>query len=297
MVHPTRFGSASNRYWKAFFAELARHGFVEGKTLVVERLSAEGRADRFTELTQEAVHRRPDVIFAMTSGMVLALKATTDAIPIVGMTDDPIARGIAASLARPGGNITGVVADAGIEIWEKRLAILKETVPDAARIGFLAPRRVVEGPQGTLMRETGHRLGVTVIMGTLESPINEAEYARVFALFAQERAQALVLSDAADHTIYQKPILELVAKAKLPALYHFQDFAEAGGLMAYSVDFAILFTRAADQIGEILKGAKVGDIPFYQATTFRLVINLRTAKELGLNIPPALLARADEVIE
>ena len=296
MVHPTQF-LPTHPYRQAFFAELARHGFAEGKSLIVELHAAGGRTERYSELSKEVVGSRPDVIFAFSTTMVLPLKAATETIPIVGMTGDPIARGIAHSLARPGGNVTGVVGDAGPEIWGKRLAILKEALPNAVRIGFLAPRRSIEGPQGSAMRDPAQRMSLRLIMASLESPINELEYARVFGMLAQERAEALVTNDSTEHFPFHKAILELAAKGGLPTLYHLRDFVDAGGLMSYSVDLVELFTRAARQVAEILKGAKAGEMPFYQATTFKLMIHLKTAKALGLTMPPTLLARADEVIE
>jgi putative ABC transport system substrate-binding protein len=283
----------ASQYWRAFFVELERLGFSEGTNLVVERYSGEGRTDHYGELAKLVVRSRPDLVFVISGRMIDHLRSATETIPIVGITGDPMAIGLTPSLARPLGNVTGIVADAGVEIWGKRLALTKELVPSAARIGFLAPRAIMEGSQGRATLQ----IGVVLIEGTLDSPINPLEYARVFAVLTQECADALVVSDAVENLTHQQSILELVARSKLPALYPYRDFVERGGLGAYAVDIRDFFIRAAGQIAQILKGAKVDEIPFYQATTFRLIINLITAKALGLTVPPSLLARADEVIE
>jgi putative ABC transport system substrate-binding protein len=229
--------------------------------------------------------------------MVEHFKSATQMTPIVGVISDPIARDLSRSIGRPGGNITGVVTDAGLEIWEKRLALLKEVAPKADRVGFLAPKGTIEGPEGRAVREASERMNVALTMGPLESPINQLEYVRVFGVFAQESVRALVVSDAAENATYSGTVVELAAKARLPAIGWLRDFTEDGGLMAYAIDLVDLYGRAAGQVAQILNGTKVGEIPFYRATTFKLIINLKTAKALGLNVPPTLLARADEVIE
>ena len=297
--HPVAVLSAikGNQFFRGFFAELERLGYSEGKNLTVERYSGDGRTDRYAEFAKEIVSRSPDVIFVISSRMVEHFKSATQMTPIVGVISDPIARHFSRSIGRPGGNITGVVTDAGLEIWEKRLALLKEVAPKADRVGFLAPKGTIEGPEGRAVREASERMNVALTMGPLESPINQLEYVRVFGVFAQESVRALVVSDAAENATYSGTVVELAAKARLPAIGWLRDFTEDGGLMAYAIDLVDLYGRAAGQVAQILNGTKVGEIPFYRATTFKLIINLKTAKALGLNVPPTLLARADEVIE
>jgi putative tryptophan/tyrosine transport system substrate-binding protein len=219
----------------------------------------------------------------------------TSTIPIVTMTTEPVELGLANSLARPGGNVTGLSLNVGIELLGKRLELLKEVVPTASRFVYLAPRAVWEGVWGGLMRESGARLGVTVLGAPLGSPISEPEYRRAFA--AMVRPDALVVSDHGEAFSHRRLIVELAGRARLPAIYSYRPFIEAGGLMAYAADFTELCRKAAGYIDQILKGANPADLPFQQPTKYELIINLKTAKALGLAIPPSLLLRADQVIE
>jgi ABC-type uncharacterized transport system substrate-binding protein len=219
------------------------------------------------------------------------------AIPIVTITSDPVALGLATSLARPGGNVTGFTVDTGIEVVGKRLELLKETIPRATRIAFLASQQAWDGMWGQVMRESAERTGVASIAATVGDPIGEPEYRRAFAVMAKERAQALVVTDHAEGFANRELIVELAAQARLPAIYAYDAFVEAGGLMAYAIERADLRRRVAGYIDRILKGASPAELPFQQPTKFELVINLKTAKALGLTISPSLLARADHVIE
>jgi putative tryptophan/tyrosine transport system substrate-binding protein len=300
IVHPSAPVTALNpdgpAQWRAFFGELERQGFAEGKSLEVLRYSGEGRTDHYAELAKEAVSRNPDIIFTVTPRMLQRLKGAGTKIPIVVSTSDPIAFGITSSLARPEGNITGVIPDAGIEINDKRLALLKELVPHATRFGYLVPRAAMALAVGRRVHDACQRMGVALIVAALETLIDQ-EYERAFALLAQERVDALLVASDAESLTHSRLIAELAAKGRLPAIYPYRGYMEAGGLMAYAVDLIDLYRHAAGQIAQLLKGARVSDVPFYQATTFELVINLKTAKTLGLTVPPTLLARADEVIE
>lgn len=286
-----------NPAFQALFHELRRLGYFEGRNLVVERYSGEGRTDHYAEVANEAVQHRPDLIFAVGVPMGQHLKSATSTIPVIVITADPIAYGLAVSLARPGGNITGVAVDAGIELWSKRLALLKEALPMLSRASFLSSRLAWEGPPGDVMRQAAARLGISLVGSVLNAPVQEAEYRRVFAAMSQERVDALVVSDAAEQYTNRRLIVELAEKARLPTVYPFRESVELGGLMAYAFDIADTFRRAANQIDQILKGAKPGDIPFYQPTKFELIINLKAAKTIGVTIPPSLLLRADQVIE
>jgi putative ABC transport system substrate-binding protein len=290
--------SATGGYrWRAFFTELERLGFSEGKNLQVERHSGESRPDRYAELAKEVAERSPNAVVTNSTRMALHFMKASGTVPVVAFTGDPVAAGITSSLARPSGNVTGVITDAGYEIIEKNIALLKEVVRNLARVGLLAPRAFFDGPMEPYLQRIAQRTGVIVVKGALESPINQLEYARVFAVLAQERADALVVMPAPENVAHAQTIVELAAKDRLPAIYRTSDFLEAGGLMAYAVDVPDLYRRVAAQVAGILKGAKVSDVPFYQATTFKLIINLKTARALGLTIQPSLLARADEMIE
>ena len=303
-VHPSEpiadLTEEKSRYIKVLFSELRRLGYTEGKNLVVERRSAEGRTERHQVLAREVAQLKPDLILAITSRLVMAFKVATKTIPIVGLTSDPIAEGLVASLARPGGNITGFSVTAGDEILGKRLELLREVVPTVSRVAFLAPRTSSEGPYasyGRLMGEAAQRMGLTLVAAPLGDPIQEPEYRRAFGLMARERAEALVVGDHAENFTHRRVIVDLAAQARLAAMYPYLDFAEAGGLMAYAGDLAENYRGAAGYIARILEGANPGELPYQQPAKFELVINLKTAKALGLTIPQSLLIRADQVIE
>jgi putative ABC transport system substrate-binding protein len=277
--------------------ELTRLGYVEGRNLLIERYSGEGRAAHYPDLARQMVSRNPDLIIAFNSQFVLDVKAATSTIPIVGTFYDPIAFGIVPSLARPGGNITGVTVDvAGGDIWPKRIQLLKEAVPQITRLGVIETREVrekfsAEGRKNALMNL------VSYVGPPLERPVDEQEYQRVFAALAQEGAEGLLVSDEAENTTYRRLIVELAAKGRLPTIYNYRQFVEAGGLMSYGIDVSDLGHRVAGLVDKILKGAKPGEIPIFQPTKFELSINLKTAKTLGIELPPLLVARADNVIE
>ena len=280
-----------------FFEELRRLGFVEGQNLVYERYSAEGRTDQYSELARDVVRSNPDLIFADGTFMVFALKAVTTTIPIVtGSISDPVAVGIAASIARPGGNITGVIAT-GPEFMGKYVELLKEAVPGLSTVGYLASRKVWELPEGVAVQEAARRVQISLIGPPLDYPLDAAEYRRVIAAMAQAGAQALIVFRQPQNYENQRLIIELAEKGRLPAIYPFLDSCKLGGLMAYAIDGFELIRQQANQIAQILRGTSPGDIPFYQPTKFALVINLKTAKALGVTFPPSILARADEVIE
>jgi putative tryptophan/tyrosine transport system substrate-binding protein len=280
-----------------FFEELRRRGFVEGQNLVYERYSAEGRTDQFSELARDVVRSNPDLIFADMTTLLLALKAATTTIPIVSSgTSDPVANGIVPNLARPGGNITGVT-NTGPEFWGKYVEQLKEAVPGLSSVGFLASRKGWELPEGAATQEAARRVQISLIGPPLDYPLDAAEYRRVIAAMAQAGAQALIVNDQPQNYENLRLIIELAENGRLPAIFPFQGSCKLGGLMAYAADDFELAGHNANQIAQILRGASPGDIPFYQPTKFVLVINLKTAKALGITFPPPILARADEVIE
>jgi putative tryptophan/tyrosine transport system substrate-binding protein len=281
----------------AFFKELRGLGYVEGKNLVVLRFSAEGDAARYDPMVRDVVSASPDVVMTANTPLVLRFKALVHSIPVVALMGDPLAFGVVTSLARPEGNITGITSDAGEEIWGKRFAMLLEAVPSATRVGFLCSEPFWEGAQGAAVREAARQFSVTLVAPPLKGVYQEPEYLRVFGLLEHERVQVLLVSDSVENGVQRHLIVKLAERVRLPTLYPYREFVSIGGLMAYAVDLRDMFRRAADYADMILKGKRLGEIPIYQADKFTTVINLKTAKALGLIMPPTLLARADEVIE
>ncbi len=239
----------------------------------------------------------PDVIITGNVSLVLRFKALVQSIPIDALMADPIANGIVTSLARPGGNITGIGADPGIEVWGKRFAMLLETVPTATNVGFLCSDTLWAGAQGAAVREAARQSSVTLTAPPLKGVYQEPEYLRVFDILERDHAQVLLVSDSVENLVQRHLIVKLVGKASLPAIYPFREYIDIGGLMAYALDVDAMVIRWVDYADMILKGTKPGEIPIYQMDKFTTVVSLKTAKVLGLTIPPSLLDRADEVIE
>jgi putative tryptophan/tyrosine transport system substrate-binding protein len=294
--HPVSELTESSRlkYWREFFRELRQLGYIEGNNLVVERFSGQGHIDHYPELAREAAARNPNVILAVTNYTVGPLKEATSTIPIVAVTSDPVQLGLVTSMARPGGNITGVSVDAGLEIWEKRLQLFREVIPIISKLAILG---VQKNPEAAVMQETTEKAGIEIVGPSYVDKGSDDEYREIFATMSQSGANALFVDGSPEHITKRQLIGELAAKYRLPAIYPFRSFVEAGGLMSYGIDLVEIFRRAARDIDQILNGAKPADIPFYQPTKFELVINLKAAKEIGLTVSEPLLARADEVIE
>ena len=284
-----------SRLWQPFWKELRRLGDVEGQNLAVERYSVEGRPESDIDLAREVVNRNPEVIVAVTDHIARAVQAAAGTTPIVWIGGDPIEAGLATSLARPGGKITGVDVYAGDEIWGKLLQILKEAVPSASKVAFLAMAGTL-GSQLQVLQEAGQRLQTSLILMQIEDS-TPSEYQRVFADIARERPAAIIVHARGELLRSRQLIVELVEKSRLPAIYPWREYVEAGGLMAYASDLSELGRRMADDLHEILNGANPGDIPIYLPTKYELVINLNAAKAIDLTLPPTLLATADEVIE
>ena len=282
--------------WRAFFGELRRLGYVEGENVIIERYSAEGHHERYAGIVREIVMSRPDVIVTGTNPVVTAFNAETGTIPVVAFMLDPLHAGLVTNLSRPGGNITGITLDPGIEVWGKRLEILKEAIPSTTKAAFLGMRGGWECSSGQVLRDAASRLGISLLF-TLPEEGTPAQIERAFAEIEQQRPDALLVSGEGDLYANRQLIAELSVKTRLPAMCPYRDHVEAGALMGYAVDLAELLRRMADDVHQILKGAKPGDIPIYQPTKFELMINLKTAKALGITLPPALLAQADQVIE
>jgi putative ABC transport system substrate-binding protein len=283
-------------FWVRRFHETLRGlGDIEGSNLVIERYSAEGRSERFASLAAAVVSSNPEVIVVNLNDLVKAFAAATTTIPIVVIAGDPIAGGLVTNLARPGGNLTGVSINAGIEIIAKRLQILKEAVPSAATVAYLLSG-AWDDRTGVSYREAGQHLGIALTDNFLPE-INDAQLRRSFAAMAQQPYDAVLVDEGGSFLAKGALIAELAEKHRLPVIYPYRDYVDLGGLMTYAPDLGELAQRLANDVHQILAGAKAGDIPFYQPSKFQLIINLKAAKALGLDLPSTLIARAEEVIE
>jgi putative tryptophan/tyrosine transport system substrate-binding protein len=283
-------------FWvRRFYETLRALGHVEGGNLVVERFSAEGRADRFDALVSEVIGRKPAAIVVNLNDLVKRFIAATDTIPIVALTGDPIAGGLVTNLSRPGGNLTGVSINAGIEIQAKRLEILKEAVPSATRVAHMLSGSWDDGT-GKSMGEAARRLGVSVTGFPLPA-VNDAQLQNVFAHMAQQKFDAVLVDEGGSFLAQRAVIVALAEKSRIPVIYPYRDYVEQGGLMAFAPDLAEVAQRLANDVHQIFNGTRAGDIPFYQPSKFQLIFNLRAAKVTGLELPATLVARADEVIE
>jgi putative tryptophan/tyrosine transport system substrate-binding protein len=289
-------GDDPGGFFPAIFRELRRSRYVEGQNLLVERHSGEGRASHYPDLARDVVSRNPDVIIAISNNLVLDFKAATTTIPIVGVFVVPVEAGIVASLARPGGNITGLSVDVGSEQWGKRVQLLQQIVPQATRLGVLESRSAREQPWEVSQRELD-QIGIARVGPAFDHPVDEDEYRRVFAALIRDRAEAVLVNDEVENIANLKLIVEMAEKNRLPAIYPYKMFVQAGGLMSYGIDLPDLGRRVVKMVDQILKGEKPSEIPIFQPTKFELAINLKTAKALGLTVPAALLVAADEVIE
>jgi ABC-type uncharacterized transport system substrate-binding protein len=276
----------------AFRQGLREFGYVEGDSVAFEYRSAEGNPDRLAGLAAELVRLKVDCIVTAGDSPSRATKQATNTIPVVMVNaSSPIQAGLVASLARPGGNVTGL-ASVSVELAGKRLGLLKEVVPKLSRIAmFWDPR----SSDGSLAETEGaaRLLGAQLISLGVRS-LGELEGA--FRSASKDRTNAINIGYGGFLVTHQARIIELAAKYRLPAMYPEQEFVRAGGLMAYSTNVIELYRRAAGYVDKILKGAKPGDLPVEQPTKYELVINLKTAKALGLTIPQSVLVRADEVI-
>jgi ABC-type uncharacterized transport system substrate-binding protein len=291
-----QFTATSGVPWiREFFQELRRLGYADGQNLVVERYSAEGHLDRFPELARKIAASNP-VVIVSNGPLVNALRAATTTIPVLAIMGDPIREGVTSNLAAPPANISGVSVDAGAELYGKQLQILKEAVPAASTVAYLSSQTDWDTALGEAVRDSGERLGVSV-MGMPVKEANAPQFREVFAQITQPGINGLIVSPSGEFLAKRGLIVELAADNRLPAIYPYRDFVEGGGLMAYAPDLPELARHLADQTRKVLQGRKIAEIPIYQATIFKLIINLKTAKSLGLTIPQPLLARADEVIE
>src|SRR5262245_5973027 len=279
-----------------FVQGLRELGWVEGKDVAIEYRYADGRADRLSELAAELVRLKVDLIFASSTTVAVAAKNATSTIPIVAPSmSNPVELGLIASVARPGGNVTGLSYSVGMEIFSKQLELLKETVPKVRRVAILSnPANSGQPAVIKSVKVAARSLGVQLQLLEARGP---NEFDGAFAAMALERAGALLVMGDPVFDFHRTRLTELVAKSRLPAIYGLRTQTEAGGLMSYGVDLRDNFRRAATYVDKILKGAKPADLPIEQPTKFELVINVKTAKALGLTIPQSILVRADEIIQ
>jgi len=282
--------------FKVWQDSMRDHGWIDGKNLIIDYRSAENHAERLAPLANELVALKPDVLFGGGTQVALALKSATASIPIVFLVGDPVRLGLVQSLSHPGGNATGVTALVPGNIISKGIEILLEMVPAASKIAILVnPDNPIHRLQvAEELPETAQKLGVT--FSVLEATTVE-ELDIAFASAAAQHADAII--PFADQLTVNNVtrVTALAAEHRLPALYLFRLFTTNGGLVSYGADIADLLRRMGDYVDKILKGTKPADLPVEQPTKFDLVINLKTAKALGLTVPPTLLARADEVVE
>ena len=273
-------------------------GWIEGQNLVVEYRFASSNLDRLSDLAAELLRLGSEVIVAGANAAVVAAKNATRTIPIVMfLTVDPVGSGLVASLARPGGNVTGLTTTAGSEIYGKQLQLLKDTFPQVGRIAIFINRAGPAHAVARVLQETEKATRALGLQRQLVEVRGPNDFDQAFAALAVTRPDAIFVTQDSMFYQHRARLVQLVAKTRLPAMWGLRDQAEAGGLMAYATDLNDLARRAAGYVDKILKGAKPADLPVEQPNKFDFVINLKTAKALGLTIPLSLLARADEVIQ
>jgi putative ABC transport system substrate-binding protein len=297
ILSTTGVGTWPPKNWEPFQRALHDLGYVEGQTAIVEYRSAQGRYDRLPDLAAELVRLKVDVIVAGTTPGALAAQKATTTIPIVfSAVSDPVGSGVVVSLSRPGGNITGVTHVLSM-LGGKRLQLLREVLPTVTVMAVLTnpdPANRSATHELPEVEAAARAMGVTLHVLRARTP---DQLDGAFAAMTRKGVKALLVGSDAMFYVQRRRILELATKHRLPAIHGGREAPEAGGLMSYGADFGALALRAAGLVDKILKGAKPADLPVEQPTKFEFVINLKTAKALGLTIPPAVLARADEVIE
>jgi putative ABC transport system substrate-binding protein len=270
-------------------------GYVEGRDIVVEYRYADGHEERLPSLVGELVEAKVDIIISPGSVVTSAVKKVTTAIPVVSVTGDPIGSSFIQSLGRPGSNVTGLSLNVGPNIAEKFLELLHEIVPDASRFANVVnPSGPPNMAAAKVMQKAAEGLGILLTPHEVRSP---SDLPIAFEAIATERSHAMIVAGDPLLVSLRRSIVEFAAVRRLPAVYGDRDFVDAGGLLAYGANIFEIWRRAASYVDKILKGAKPADLPVEQPTVFELVVNLKTARALGLAIPQIILARADEVIE
>jgi putative ABC transport system substrate-binding protein len=278
---------------KSFLAGLRDLGHVEGKTIALEFHYAGGKPERLPDLARDLVGTKPDVIFALGGDVAPFVRTATTTIPIVvAVSNDPVQSGLVATLARPGGNLTGVTFVSS-DLAAKRMQLLKEIVPAISRVGVLWNPDHID-PEYRETQGAGLALGVAVHSLEVRGP---SDLDRAFRAAAGARVEAIVVVSSRLLLVNQQPIMEMATRHRLVLVGGMGAWPQAGALFSYGPDLDVLVRQAATDVDKVLKGARPGDIPIVQPTKFELIINLKTAKTLGLTIPPSLLQRADQVIE
>src|SRR5262245_40994167 len=280
---------------EVFRAALRELGYVEGKNIIIEMRSAEGKRDRLPAIMAELLSLKVDIIVSAGAGVTGQAKEGTSTISIVMSQDpDPVASGFVASLARPGGNITGL-STFRPELSGKRLELVKETLPKLSRVAFFGTSSTPGHVQA--LKETQLAAAAAKVQLQYIDVLDPKDFESAFTAAVKERAGGILwLVSGPVASGHQKKIFDLAVKSRLPVIYELPSMVEAGGLMSYGVSLADLDRRAATYVDKILKGAKPADLPVEQPTKFELAINLKAAKEIGVTIPPNVLARADKVI-
>ena len=280
-----------------FWQEMSKLGWIEGKNITIEYRFAEGKNDRLPELAADLVRLKIDLIVVAATPSALAAKKATTTIPIVMASGgDPVGAGLVASLARPGGNVTGL--SSLTELNTKRLEILKDTIPKLARVGLLVPPSGVGLTAPFQVKEVrAAAVGLKLKLEEIETQLDSKGLESAFQTAKQKQVKAIMTTTGGRFFAERKRIVELAGKYRLPAIYFQKEFVDEGGLMSYGADYDDLYRRAAVYVDKILKGAKPADLPVQQATKFEFVINLKAAKQIGLTIPPDVLARANKVIK
>ena len=291
---PTR--KSVERVLDSFLAALRKLGWVEGKNLLIEYRWAEGNIERLPALAAELVQLKVDLIVAPAGTAALAAKKATSSIPIVMIFPiDPVATGLVASLRRPGGNVTGTASSAGLEIIGKQLQLLKEIAPRMSRVAFIWDAANTDSPLILKdLESAGRALRIQVQSLKVRGP---EEFEAAFVSMARDKAEAILFSRDNLFLVNRKTLAELAVKGRLPTMWNYLEPVEEGGLAAYAVNMPGFVGQAANYVDKILKGAKPADLPVEQPTTFEFVVNMKTAKALGIKIPETILLRADRVIE
>ena len=284
--------SPTNRYARAFLEGMRQLGWVDGQNITIEWRTVAGQPDRYSAVAQELVKLPVDLVVSSSTRGATAMRQASSRIPIVVAGGDLVGDGLALSLAHPGGTVTGLTVSVGPEIAAKRVQLLNEAFPRVSRVAvlFSPPRSNLPDTQEAAARA----LSLTLVPVEVTAPDG---FETAFVSIQRARVGAIILGGSPFFWANRQKILEFAAKENLPAIYWDRIYTESGGLMSYGLDYADIDRRAAGYVDKILKGARPGTLPIEQPTKFELVINLKTAKALGLTIPPSLLLRADEVIQ
>jgi putative ABC transport system substrate-binding protein len=282
---------------EAFRQELSKLGWIEGKNIAFEYRFAENKPERIPELAEELVRLKVDLIVTSANPPALAAQKATSTIPIVILNVvDPLALGLVASLARPGGNVTGLYSFA-TELNTKRLEILKDAVPKLARVGLLVRQAGNPGEEIQLEELRVAASALKVKLEEIKTELDAQGFESAFKTAKQKQVKAIMTTALRVFNAERKRIVELAAKYRLPAIYPWKESVDDGGLMSYGIDYNDQYRKAAHYVDKILKGAKPADLPVQQATKFVFIINLKAAKQIGLTIPPRVLERADQVMK